>query len=205
MRFYKTTFVLKFWNKKIRNKLCFNHIISKEIKRIIKDTNTKTATQKGNLPVEVIKENVGLFPSYKSQMLNLYHIKVSFKFSKWTQAWKNKQKIIKKLISIKNIFMKQKACNFTKSNTPPWVFFKFFKFYKWYQIAQRITSFIKSREQWFYEQRYDHFNGMLSNIHYEFRRGFSTQHSLMAMIEKWRWNLDKRGSSGTYTILHMKR
>ena len=29
------------------------------------------------------------------------------------------------------------ACNFTKINTPPWVFFTFFKSDKWYQIAQR--------------------------------------------------------------------
>ena len=27
------------------------------------------------------------------------------------------------------------ACNFTKINTPPWVFFKFLKLYKWYQIC----------------------------------------------------------------------
>ena len=31
------------------------------------------------------------------------------------------------------------ACNFTKSNTPSWVFFTFLKLYKWCQIAQRIT------------------------------------------------------------------
>ena len=31
------------------------------------------------------------------------------------------------------------ASNFTKSNTPPWVFFTFLNLYKWYQIAQRIT------------------------------------------------------------------
>ena len=31
------------------------------------------------------------------------------------------------------------ACNFTKINIPPWVFFTFFKLYKWYQIAQHIT------------------------------------------------------------------
>ena len=31
------------------------------------------------------------------------------------------------------------ACNFTKINTPPWLFFTFLKLYKWYQIAQRIT------------------------------------------------------------------
>ena len=32
-----------------------------------------------------------------------------------------------------------KACNFTKTNTPPSVFFTFLKFYKWYQIAQSIS------------------------------------------------------------------
>ena len=31
------------------------------------------------------------------------------------------------------------ACNFTKSNILPWVFFTFFKLCKWYQIAQHIT------------------------------------------------------------------
>ena len=32
------------------------------------------------------------------------------------------------------------ACNFTKINTPPWVFFTFFKLHKCYQIAQCITN-----------------------------------------------------------------
>ena len=31
------------------------------------------------------------------------------------------------------------ASNFSKSNTPTWVFFTFFKWYKCYQIAQHIT------------------------------------------------------------------
>ena len=35
--------------------------------------------------------------------------------------------------------LQTEVCNFTKSNTPPWVFFTFFKLYKWYQVAQRIT------------------------------------------------------------------
>ena len=32
------------------------------------------------------------------------------------------------------------ACNFTKSNTLPWVFFTFFKLPEWYQIVQSITK-----------------------------------------------------------------
>ena len=35
--------------------------------------------------------------------------------------------------------VKPEACNFTKSNTPPWMFFTFLKLYKRYQIAQSIT------------------------------------------------------------------
>ena len=38
-----------------------------------------------------------------------------------------------------HILIIAEACNFTKINSPPWVFFTFFKLYKCYQIAQRIT------------------------------------------------------------------
>ena len=34
--------------------------------------------------------------------------------------------------------LQAEACNFTESNTPPWVFFTFLKLYKWYRIAQSI-------------------------------------------------------------------
>ena len=37
--------------------------------------------------------------------------------------------------------------NFTKSNTPPWLFFTFFKLYKSYQLAQR-TTFIPPDYKW---------------------------------------------------------
>ena len=35
--------------------------------------------------------------------------------------------------------LQPKVCNFSKSNTPPWLLFTFFKLCKWYQIAQSIT------------------------------------------------------------------
>ena len=40
------------------------------------------------------------------------------------------------LLSVK---LQALACNFTESNTLPWVFFTFLKLCKWYQIAQSIT------------------------------------------------------------------
>ena len=33
------------------------------------------------------------------------------------------------------------ACNFTKNNTLPWVFFTLLKLYEWYQIAQSATYY----------------------------------------------------------------
>ena len=41
--------------------------------------------------------------------------------------------------NLKNVKNTREKHNFTKGNTPPWVFFTFFKLYKWYQIAQNIT------------------------------------------------------------------
>ena len=41
-----------------------------------------------------------------------------------------------------------KACNITKSNTPPWTFFMFFKLYKWYQIVQSIAIFTNFISVW---------------------------------------------------------
>ena len=44
--------------------------------------------------------------------------------------------------SWRNVTLKlqPEACNFTKSNTPPWVFFTFFKLYKSYQMVQSIKN-----------------------------------------------------------------
>ena len=39
------------------------------------------------------------------------------------------------------------ACNFIKSNNPPWAIFTFFKLCKWYQIAQSVSSNNTKQEQ----------------------------------------------------------
>ena len=36
-----------------------------------------------------------------------------------------------------------KACNFTKSNTPLWVFFAFFKLYKWHKTSHCLSLAIR--------------------------------------------------------------
>ena len=46
--------------------------------------------------------------------------------------WKNVKNTYGKVLLL------AEAWNFTKSNTPSWVFFMFFKLNKWYQITQRF-------------------------------------------------------------------
>ena len=47
--------------------------------------------------------------------------------------------VLRDLVPFVQSKKREKACNVTKINTPPWVFFTFFKLYKYYQIVQRIT------------------------------------------------------------------
>ena len=54
----------------------------------------------------------------------------------------------------------------------------------------------KIYERCLYGQMYKYFSHILSRWQCGFRQGFSTQHCLLVMAEKWRKCLDKRGTSG---------
>ena len=66
------------------------------------------------------------------------------------------------LKNVKNTFglllilvkLQASACNITKINTPPWMFFTFFKLYKWYQIAQHITYIRKQVFHKYHKKNY---------------------------------------------------
>ena len=47
-----------------------------------------------------------------------------------------------------------------------------------------------------YDQMYEYFNKILLKQQCGFHQGFSTQHCLLAMTEKWRKYLDKNGVNG---------
>ena len=62
-------------------------------------------------------------------------------FAVWCAQFKERENTLGVvLLSVK---LQAGACNFTESNTPPWVFFTFFKLYKWCQTAQSITYIIQ--------------------------------------------------------------
>ena len=118
---------------------------------LLKHLETNLATELSDLPTKLT------FPAYTRShanflyLINMYSayrfILLVFLFKINLMHWPiwyhfYNLKIVKNthrrvLILVK---LQAEACNFTKINNLPWVFFTFFKLYKWYQIAQRITN-----------------------------------------------------------------
>ena len=65
-----------------------------------------------------------------------------------------------------------------------------------YRPVSTLPKFSKLYERCLYDQMYKYFNHILSKWQCGFRKGFSTQHCLLVMTEKWQKCLDKGGISG---------
>ena len=80
--------------------------------------------------IVILPNNICTFESLQNKMMFCaiwYHL-YNFK------NLKNTHRVVLLLVKLRLL-----ACNFSKSNTFPWVFFTFFELHKWYQIAQCIT------------------------------------------------------------------
>ena len=62
-----------------------------------------------------------------------------------------------------------------------------------YRPISILPNLSKIFERCMYDQLKDHFDKLLSKYQCGFRKGFSTQHCLLAMIEKLRKSLDSGG------------
>ena len=60
-----------------------------------------------------------------------------------------------------------------------------------YRPISILPVLSKPFERCLYDQIYEYIDTILSKVQCGFRKGFSTQYSLIAMIEKWRKNMDK--------------
>ena len=57
----------------------------------------------------------------------------------------------------------------------------------------RPVSILPSLSKCLYDQIYAYTDSIFSKAQCSFRKGYSTQYSIIAMIEKWRCNMDKGG------------
>ena len=62
-----------------------------------------------------------------------------------------------------------------------------------YRPVSILPSLSMAFEKCLYDQIYAYTDSILSKAQCGFKKGFSTQHSVIAMIEKWRSNLDQGG------------
>ena len=77
----------------------------------------------------------------KAQNLKHYHFSFLILYTNHTIVYEMCCMIcyhLYNLKSVKNTHGGVLACNFTKSDTPPWGFPRFFKLCKWHQIALRV-------------------------------------------------------------------
>ena len=133
---------------------------------ILKDLNTKKLKQENDIPIKLIKENTDLFSSVLSRIFNFYFDKTSFPNSL-------------KQADITLVHKKDDTNN--KNNYTP---------------VSILPSLSKAFEKCLYDQTYAYTESILSKAQCSFRKGYSTQYSIIAMIEKWRRNLDQGGKCG---------
>ena len=65
-----------------------------------------------------------------------------------------------------------------------------------YRPVSILLNLSKIYERCLYDQMYKYLNHILSKWQRRFGKGFTTQHCLLVMTEKWRKCLDKGGISG---------
>ena len=71
-----------------------------------------------------------------------------------------------------------------------------------YRPVRILPNLSKIFERCMYDQLNDYFHKPLSKYQCRFRKGFSTQHCLLAIIEKLRKSLDSGGKGGWVSKLH---
>ena len=135
------------------------------ISKIINNLDTSKATQQGDAPTKIIKDNKDIFSYFISAIFNNAVNKGVFPDEL-------------KHADIKPIYKKESRNE--KEN---------------YRPVSILPNLSKIFERCMYHQLKDYFDKLLSKYQCGFRKEFSTQHCLLAMIEKLRKILDSGGAS----------
>ena len=151
---------------RIENYFDFKHIDDKKMAEVLKDLNAKKAKQENDIPIKLIKENIDLFSSILSRLFNFYIDKTSFPNS----------------LKQADITPVHKKDDTNDNNN--------------YRPVSILPSLCKAFEKCLYDQIYAYTDSIFSKAQCGFIKGYSTQYSCIAMIEKWRRNLNQGGICG---------
>ena len=145
----------------------FKFTSHEETEKEVNNLKIKKASQKSDIPLKIIKENVDvisycLYHSFNNSLSCATYLYLSMKYTDVIPIHKKDDKT-------------------DKEN---------------YRLIKVLSNLSKVYERLMYNQIYSYFDTLLSKFHCGFRKGFNAKHCLLAMIEKWRETLDKGGETG---------
>ena len=147
-------------------KFSFIFEIKNKIFAEIHNLDKKKACQESDIPVKIIKDNIDTFCEF------IFH---DFNNSIFDAAFPSELKNADMI----PVFKKKDRNNVEN-----------------YRPVSILPNLSKIYERCLYDQMHKYFSHLLSKWQWGFRKGFSTQHCLLVMTEKWRKCLGKGGISG---------
>ena len=145
----------------------FKYILLTEMTNEIIGLNNSKAIPKETIPVKIIKENIDIFSSILHNNFNNNIYSGLFP-----------QNL--KLADVSPLY-KMKGDKHQKSN---------------YRPVSILHAISKVYERLLFHQLNEYFETKLSKYQCGYRKGYSAQHCLILMLEKWKYSIDKNGASG---------
>ena len=140
----------------------FSFVDKEDILKEIKNLKANKATQNTDIPTKLIKENSDIFADFIFENLN---DSIS-------------QSVFPSALKLANITPVHKKDSKSKKDH-----------YRPISVSPNIS---KIYERFFFKQISEYFEQFLSKYQCGFRKGFSAQHSLLSMLEKWKSAVDNK-------------
>ena len=153
-------------DKLTANEFCFENINIEDIDKELFGLNANKATTFKNIPAKILKRNSDICSSYIHSILN---------HSFDTSLFPNNLK----LADVSPIFKAKDAT--VKTN---------------YRPVSVLPTISKIFERIMQKQINGYIDQYLSDFLCGFRKGYSTQHALISLLEKWKQSLDRQGYAG---------
>ena len=134
----------------------FSFVDKEDILKEIKNLKSNKATQNTDIPTKLIKENSDIFADFIFENLN---DSIS-------------QSVFPSALKLANITPVHKKDSKSKKDH--------------YRSISVLPNISKIYERFFFKQISEYFEQFLSKCQCGFRKGFSAQHSLLPMLEKWK-------------------
>ena len=137
-----------------------------EIKKYIENLDPKKASQKSDMNTNIIRKNAAFFAKYTRDDIN-----ASIRSSKFHNELKEADIVP----------VHKKKSKLSKEN---------------YRPISILPNIFKVYERCLYDQMSEFFDNIFSKYQCGFRKGYSAQHCLLVMIEKWKKVVDNGGAFG---------